>query len=390
VALRGRPSWPRLAILLGIAGFGTLAVHNVAAWVLFALRRAYEGDFALYYVFARIGLHEGFNHLYDVAAQLKETRALGPLLWYPAPYTPPLAWLVAPFAVLPFPIAYGVWNVLLGAALLTTWWLLAPGSRSIRGLQLAAALALPVVAFSLVLGQVVLIVGLALALTAWLIQRGSPLLAGLTLSVIAIKPQLALLVPLALLAGLRIRPVVAWAVASAGIAVAALLTLGVSGILAYAARLRDASHALDAYQVPAGLTLPGVVGSPLAASLVQALVVVAVGVAAVRQRGRGAGWAIAIGVVGSLLVTPFYHSDDLAVLLPAIWLWMRTTPPAWERVAMPAGFLAAQLLGTPLPLVICLAAALVTPGDLLYLTRAASRSAGAGSRLPRPDPGTGS
>lgn len=376
-----------VAALLAAALCGALAVHNVAAWVRFALHRAFEGDFALYYAFARIGLHEGFRHLYDLGSQRREWDALGPILWYPAPYPPFLAWLVAPFALLPFPVAYAAWNVLLAGALIGTWWLLAPGGRSARALQLAASVAIPVVAFSLLLGQVVLLVALALALAARLCQRGSAGPAGLALCLIAVKPQLALLVPLALLAAGRLRTVVVWALACTGLALVAAISLGTQGIVAYALRLRDATHALAAYQVPAGLTLPGVVGTGVPGALAQALVVLGVALAAWRRRGRGPMWAIAIGVVGSLLVTPFYHSDDLAVLLPAAWMWMRTAPPAWERLAMGTGMGAALLLGTPLPLLGCLGAALVAPGDLLYLTRRRIDRPPAG-RLPGAEPGT--
>src|SRR5579864_3033150 len=134
-AMPGRAArWRGVATLVLGAGLGVVALHNLLAWARFALHRAFEGDFGLYYAFARIGLHQGFHNLYDLAAQRREWDAVGPLLWYPAPYPPFLAWLVAPFALLPFPLAYAAWNALLAAALVGTWWLLAPGSRSLRGL----------------------------------------------------------------------------------------------------------------------------------------------------------------------------------------------------------------------------------------------------------------
>jgi len=375
-----------MTTLLFTAGLGLIAIHNLLAWAKFALGRAFEGDFGLYYAFARIGLRQGFHQLYDLAAQRREWDALGPLLWYPAPYPPFLAWLVAPFALLPFPLAYGLWNVVLAAALVGTWLLLAPGGRSLRALQLALALALPVVAFSLLLGQVVLIVAFALALAARLLVRGSATAAGLTLCLIAVKPQLALLVPVALLAAGRLRVFLTWGVATGGLLLLAWWSLGLDGLTAYAHRLRDATGALGAYQVPAGLTLPGLLGHGLPATVAQAMVVAAVVVAAWRRRGRGPMWTIAIGVVGSLLFTPFYHSDDLAVLVPAAWMWMRTAPPAWERVPMAVGMAAAILLATPLPLLASLLGSILAPDDLLYLTGRRDRRPAL--RLPGPQPGT--
>ncbi|HEY4844960.1 MAG TPA: glycosyltransferase family 87 protein [Candidatus Dormibacteraeota bacterium] len=363
----------QLAGLLALLGLTVLAVRNLVGWISFALRRAFEGDFAAYYAFTRIGLHAGFSHLYDVAAQRQEWQALGPLLWYPAVYPPWLALDFAPLALLPFPVAYAVWNVLLGAALVLTWWLLAPGSRWQRGLQLAAALAIPLVAFSLLLGQVVMVVGAALAVAWWCLRRGSPELAGVVLSLILLKPQLALLVPLALLASLRFRPAAAFVAASVAIGLVTVATVGLSGIAAYAARLQNATHSLDFYQVPSALTLPGLLGHGLLAVIGQMVVVGVVVVAAFAQRARGPQWPIAIGVIGSLLVTPFYHPDDVAILLPAAWLWMRTAPARLERVLMAVGFSGALLLGTPLPLLLCLGAMLLPRVDLLFLNRAPAR-----------------
>ena len=138
----------RVARLVALLGVGLVALHNLTGWITFAVHRAFEGDFAAYYAFTRIALHAGFSHLYDLAAQRQEWQALGPLLWYPAVYPPPLAFAVLPFALLPFPVAYAIWNLVLGLAVLVTWRLLAPGSRWQRSMQLGIALAIPLVAFS--------------------------------------------------------------------------------------------------------------------------------------------------------------------------------------------------------------------------------------------------
>src|SRR5213594_1671556 len=88
----------RLAKVVALIGVGLAALHNLIGWITFAINRPFEGDFAAYYAFTRIGLHAGFGHLYEVAAQRQEWQALGPLLWYPAVYPPPLAFVVAPRA----------------------------------------------------------------------------------------------------------------------------------------------------------------------------------------------------------------------------------------------------------------------------------------------------
>src|SRR2546423_2187674 len=267
----------RLAKVVALIGVGLAALHNLIGWITFAINRPFEGDFAAYYAFTRIGLHAGFGHLYEVAAQRQEWQALGPLLWYPAVYPPPLAFVVAPLAVLPFPVAYAIWNLLLGIAVLVTWRLLAPGSRWQRSLQLGIAFALPLVAFSLLLGQVVMLLGAALALVWWCLRRGSPILARIVLTLIAVKPPLAFLVPPGLLAGLHVRATIAWASATAALALVTLATVGTDGIAAYVSRLQHATGGLAAYQAPEVLTLPGLLGRGVARPALQLVVVMVVG-----------------------------------------------------------------------------------------------------------------
>ncbi len=344
-----RRAWP---LLLLVAGAGAVAVHNVLAIVRFALQRALEGDFALYYVFARIGINHGFHSLYEVAAQRQESQALGQVLWYPEVYTPPVAWLVAPFALLPFAWANLFWSVFLGLAFLLTWWLMSPGRGLPKAAYLVVALALPPIAFGLLLGQVVIVVAAAVATAAWLMRRGQLFAAGLLLSLIALKPQLAFLLPLTLLAGGHLRTVAGWLTGSLAMLAAALITTGPQGLLTYGSRLLDAAHSPETFVVPVGITLSGLLGNGLAAHLVQVIVAAGVIGLAWKQRARGSELAIALGVFGSLLVTPFLHAQDLTVLMPATLLYLRMRAPRVERITVLAGSAASLLVATPLPLLL--------------------------------------
>jgi hypothetical protein len=336
---------------MGVAG--TLAGRNLIAIVHFIQRRPLEGDFALYYVFARIGLHHGWGSLYDLNAQRQEWHALGPTLFYPEIYTPPVAWLVAPFALLPFSVAIVVWTVLLVVALAATWWLCVPTYRwPVRGMHLAIAGALPAVAFGLLLGQVVVVAAAAVAGSWWLGQRGRPFTAGLALSLIALKPQLAFLVPLAVLAGGRWRMFLGWFCGSAGILAICLLTLGPNGLAAYGSRLYQATQSLDSFVVPVRLTLAGWLGQGLPAHAAQLAVTVIMMAVCWRRRAGGPEFPVAAGITASLLVTPFVHAQDLAMLLPAAWLSLRSGWRPFERALGLTGYLASLLLFTPLPLLI--------------------------------------
>jgi hypothetical protein len=293
--------------------------------------------------------------LYDLAAQRQEWHAFGPTLFYPEIYPPPLGWLVAPFALMPFGLALAVWTLGLAIALVVIWRLCLPAKRwPERGAHLAVALALPPVAFGILLGQVVLLVAAAIACGWWLIRRDRPFTGGLVLALIALKPQLAFLLPVALLASGRRRVFAGWLTGSAAILALSLVTLGVDGLLTYGHRLLAASNSLEAFVVPVQVTLSGLLGGGTIAHLAQLCVTAATLFFCWRRRADGSEFPIAAGLCASLLVTPFVHTQDLTMLLPAVWLSLRTNWSPFERALGITGYGASLLLATPLPLLLVL------------------------------------
>jgi hypothetical protein len=364
-------------VILVVAG--VLALRNLVGVLHFALQRALEGDFAVYYIFARVGIDHGWQSLYDAGAMRQEWLALGSAFLYPALYPPTLAWFVAPFAALPFAAGYALWNVLLIASLLVTRWLTVPASTWLARIgHLAFAVALPAVAFGLLLGQVVIVVAAAVAISWWLLRHNRPLVAGLVLSLIALKPQLALLLPIALLVAGQWRTFLSWAAGSLVMLGAALATIGVSGLQTYASLLAASTHALGTVMVYPELTLPGLLGSGWTGAVAQGLVAVITLVLVWRRRGAGLEFPFAAGLCGSLLIANFLHAQDVGILLPATWLWLRPTPRGLERVLGLAGFVAALALATPLPLLLVLAGWLVSDRTLVL---SASRRSGSSSSM---------
>ena len=354
---------------------GALALRNLVGVLHFALKRALEGDFAVYYIFARVGIDHGWGALYDAAAMRQEWLALGSAFLYPALYPPTLAWFVAPFAALPFAAGYALWNVLLVASVLVTWWLtVPPSSRLVRLGHLAFAVALPSVAFGLLLGQVVIVVAAAVSISYWLLRHNHPLAGGLVLSLIALKPQLAVVVPIALLVAGRRHAFLGWAAGSLVMLGTALATIGMAGLRTYASLLAESAHAPGALTVYPQLTLPGLLGSGLAAALAQGLVLAITLVLVWRRRNSGLEFPFAAGLCASLLIASFLHPQDVAVLLPAAWLWLRTDPRGAERVLGLTGFVAALGLTTPLPLLLVLAGWLVSERVVLSASRRSDSS----------------
>src|SRR5256886_8018037 len=263
----------------------------------------------------------------------QEWLALGSAFLSPALYPPTLAWFVAPFAALPFAAGYALWNVVLVASFVVTWWLPAPpSSRLVRFGHLAFAIALPSVAFGLLRGQVVIVVAAAVSICWWLSRHNRHFAAGLVLCLIALKPQLALMVPAALLVAGQSRVFFGWAIGSLAMLGAALATIGFGGLQAYAVLLAGSGHYLGAMMVYPQLTLPGLVGSGFGAALVEGLVIaITLGLVG-RRRGAGLEFPFAAGLCASLLIPRFFHPPDGPGLLAPPLLRPRPAPPGARRV----------------------------------------------------------
>src|SRR5207245_6258956 len=164
---------------------------------------------------ATIGIKQGYRRLYDLAAQEAAIEGLGHG-FNPQPFIslPPLAWLVTPLLLLPFQAPLVVWTLLLLAALVWTWYLLAPPGRSVRAAHLVLLLGVFPVAFGVMVGQPGAWVAAAVATAWWLLKHDRPVLAGAALSLIALKPQLAVLVPACLVVSGHARAFGPWLVAA--------------------------------------------------------------------------------------------------------------------------------------------------------------------------------
>jgi hypothetical protein len=267
-----------------------------------------------------------------------------------------LAWLVSPLSFLPYPLAAWIWTGLLVSAFGLVWYLAAPGRGMVRLIHGLGAAALLPVFVGVLFGQVSLLVVAAVALSWWLLLRGRPWLAGLALSALILKPQIAFLVPLALLLAGYGRVFIAWLAVSVPLAAITLLATG-TGIF------QQISRSLH--------TVSGIPG-PIQSSLLRQLPLpaAAIGIAAVlgvsllilwRERGHGPSRPIAVGLIVGLLVSPYVNFYDLSALVLAAWLILRTHPPRWQRAVTLGMYV--PLYGAPIwPLVTlaCLCGWLVT------------------------------
>ena len=313
-----------------------------------------RNDFRLIYGAALDGWRYGYGHLYDLAIQKQVVEGLGSgTYWSPFLNPPPLAWLATPFLAVPFEIAILLWTILLIGAVLLAWRLVAPGGTLTRAAHLALFLGLFPTAFGVMVGQPVALVAAAVAVAWWLAERKRPVPAGLALSLIAVKPQLALLVPVCLLVAGHYRMFGAWAAATAVMVLVALVLLGGDGLQRY----RDVLSLASQWEPTRRYAIDGPLGLGPQVYLAQALVVAVAAIASWRQRHADLSRPIATGIAASLLFTPYVGFQDFAMLVVAGWLVIRSGATPLHVTIMAAGYALLELALVVLAVPILLAEA---------------------------------
>jgi len=321
--------WRNLGMAAGAVTAGLFAVFDLYQWALAYSGDRFHNDFTFYYAAARIGLAHGWASIYDLNLQQVELKAMGSgitiaeLARYISP--PPVAWSALPFTLLPYAAAYWAWSALLVIALVVTWRLASPGRGRWRLVHLVAAVGWLPVIYGLQLGQPGIFVALGVAACYALLKADRPFWAGLALGALALKPQLAFLVPAALLVGGRTRAFWGGVVALGALGLVSAIALGPSGVAAYEARLSFAAGV----PVNRELTLAPLIGSLAVTRVIQAAIAVWALFLVYRLRSRGPEWIFIPALVGGLLASPYLHLDDLAMLGLAAWLYLRTSPRGW-------------------------------------------------------------
>jgi hypothetical protein len=332
-----------------------------------------DNDLTLIYIGVRIGLEQGWSHIYslplqhDLFTQLRPHAAFNDGERFVSP--PPFAWLVLPLTALGAGGTVFAWLAISLVALVAAWWLAAPGQGRMSALWLLGAAAWYPVLYGFSLAQPALVIVLVVAAAWKLADAGKPYLSGVVLGLSAIKPQLILLLPVVLLFGGRWKIAGAWAVTVASIAVASLAVIGSQGLNDYLSLLQEARHVTNNRY----FTLAFVVGPGALDYVAQAVVIVAAVAAAYLNRRSSNARVFALGLVATTLGATYWHLQDYTVLVLAAWLFWRDSPPAWQRwwllVIVVAGEFAWPL--TPLPMLLGVTVwfiALITPPKVSRVT----------------------
>ena len=351
------PSRNVLLFALAIVAFWWFLLVDVSLWFNTFPRESFPADFSLYFSGARVGLEHGWSHIYNFEFLRVEFYRIHPptdpfdaqVLFVSAP---PMAWLIAPLAAgLPYATAYWVFAGLLAIAYVVTAWLAAPGSAIAKSaVVLAGAITYPVL-IGIHMGQAAILVGVAIVLAWELLRRGQQVAAGLALSAIFLKPQVAFLVPIALIAWGAWRAAAVSAGAAAVLAILSVLSLGSAGLAEWTHLLGIENQNLDnQIWTPAILTGPGAPAFAIEA----VLAAVALAVAFISRRRRDPGTAFVAGLVGSLVGAPYHHGADSICLVAAFLIALNLKPSrllmGWMAVGVVAAFFEPPT--GPLPLLI--------------------------------------
>ena len=274
----------------------------------------------------------------------------------PLAYPPPFLFVIAPFGLAPFGIAFIAWVVATGA-------LYVRASRA----PLRLALANPPAASNAMVGQNGFLTAAVMLFAAQSI-RARPILGGALFGLLVVKPHFAVLVPVALAAGRHWTAFAAAAASALALLVLAALAFGLDtyrGAFAvmtrYAALLEDGRWPWN--ELASVFALMRWLGAGHSAALAVHIAVAMAAAVAVWRAWRD-DWDSKIPVLAtaSLLVSPYLFAYD-TVLLVAPLAWLATRRPAaaaavWALSLVPlvASF-GPYALSSTLPLAIVLALA---------------------------------
>jgi len=295
-------------------------------------------DFMSYWSAARLALDGRAEAAFEGAAiALVQHQAVPflPNIWYPWHYPPIFLLVVAPLGLVPYPAALA--SFVLGTAAL--WAALVRCILTDRRAWIVAA-ATPAGLITLLDGQnAFLTAALAGFALLWLDRR--PAAAGILIGLLAVKPHLAVLFPLALVAEGRWRSIAAAAATVLVLVAASLAAFGWGPWAAFLDHLPVTQAMADQGAVPWG-TMPSAyvfalsLGLPVGVARVLQAVVALFAAGCVwrvwRTRGAAFEAKAATLVAGSLLVSPYLFYYDLTWAALAVgWLAMLGRKYGFDR-----------------------------------------------------------
>ena len=298
----------------------------VAVWacaILFTERKA--GDFLSYWAAAKLAVGGQAALAYDVQAHRAVELAAAPVEGLlPFAYPPPFLLLIVPLGLLSYPAAFAVW-LALSACLFAV--------ASARVAPLHYRLAHPQAIGNALIGQNAFLTSAIFIAGTARLER-APFLGGAILGLLALKPQLALLLPVALIADRQWRAIAGGALSTAALLLAAFALLGPAAYGGFLDIVPLFTGALAAESWPwnelaSTFAFARHLGIPHAPALaLHAIVALAAAVLAWRAWRARREDRVAVLAAATLLVPPYLFTyDALLMVVPMGWFVVRQRHP---------------------------------------------------------------
>ena len=275
-------------------------------------------DYVSYWAAARLALEgraaAAYDNVIHSAVELTVSTLSEGL--QPFPYPPPFLLILLPFGLLPFPVSLAAWVAATGALFYVAFRRIAPWPFTF---------ALPAAHMNVLIGQNGLLTSAIFVIGAALLET-QPLLGGAILGTLVVKPQLALLLPVAVIASRNWKAMAGAVLSSSALLVLALAVFGPATYQAFFAFLPGQSERV-AYGVPlvklASVgAFAGFFGAPVSVALaIQAVAALAAATATWIAWSRKLSTRIPIVAAATMLVPPYLFTyDALLLLVPLGWL----------------------------------------------------------------------
>lgn len=306
-----------LSRLVAIVIATSFAICGIAAVVL-AHSGSVLADFLSFWAAGHLAVGGHPASAYDIAQHRAVEQQVVPGVGIlPFPYPPPFLFIVLPFGLLPFWLAMATWIAISAGLYLVA---------SRRVIEPRFGIAQAAAAANFITGQNGFLTS-AIFIGGTKLLGARPFLAGAVLGLLCFKPQLAILLPVALLAGREWRAIAGGIASSAALLVLALLLFGAGSYRGFLALLPQFSQWLGAERWPLGelastFAMLRSFGVPAQTAMA---IHGAIAIAAAGQTARA--WALRIETrvpilaAATLLITPYLLTYDALLLsLPLGWL----------------------------------------------------------------------
>ncbi len=319
--------------------------------------RPFGDDFINFWSGPFLAWHQRSAEIYNFAAfhAFEQSVVGASLMGYHYSYPPTLLVLTAPLALIPYVPALVLWTCAGWLVFYRALRLAMPEGRT-----LLLALATPAVLVNAIAGQNGTWTAALFGGGLGLLER-RPMLAGGLLGLMIYKPQLGILIPVALLAGRRWRACAAAAATSGGVIIIAAIWFGPDIFADYLRQLGALRQLIleDGtgvwHRMLSVFVAARRLGADLPVAYAAQAVAAAIGffaVAIIWYRGASFGVRNATLVLGTCLATPYLQDYDL-VFGALVVVWLGKDPdfqrlPEWARFAGNASLLLLPLFASPL------------------------------------------